>query len=96
MILNSSETTSAPVVDHFPTVGHLKCTVKAVYIKSFGDQKGGSSEPLRTPPAYGPASSVDNSVTRRLVPVHNTTYTTIYITHNTYTKQRLTECYEGQ
>ena len=43
-----------PVVDHFPTVGHLKCTVKAVYIKSFGGQKGGSSEPPRTPSAYGP------------------------------------------
>ena len=25
-----------------------------VYIKSFGGQKGGSSEPPRTPPAYGP------------------------------------------
>ena len=26
-----------------------------VYIKSFGGQKGGLSEPPRTPPAYGPA-----------------------------------------
>ena len=25
-----------------------------VYIKSFGGQKGGLSEPPRTPPAYGP------------------------------------------
>ena len=47
VILNSSETTSGPV-------GHLKCTI-AVYIQSFGGQKGGSSEPPRTPPAYGPA-----------------------------------------
>ena len=47
VILNSSET-SGPV-------GHLKCTI-AVYIKSFGGQKGGSSEPLEPPqgPAYGP------------------------------------------
>ena len=28
-----------------------------VYIKSFGGQKGGSLEPPRTPPAYGPDSS---------------------------------------
>ena len=28
-----------------------------VYIKSFGGQKGGSSEPPRTPPAYGPEST---------------------------------------
>ena len=47
-----------PVVDHFPTVGHLKCTVKAVYMKSFGGQKGGSSEPPQTPSAYGPVSCV--------------------------------------
>ena len=32
-------------MDHFPTVGHLKCTVKVVYIKSSGGQKGGSLEP---------------------------------------------------
>ena len=41
VILNSSETSGL--------VGHLKCTI-AVYIKSFGGQKGGSSEPPRTPP----------------------------------------------
>ena len=45
VILDSSET-SGPV-------GHLQCTL-AVYIKSFWGQKGGSSEPPRTPPAYGP------------------------------------------
>ena len=28
------------LVDHFPMVGHLKCTVKAVYVISFGGQKG--------------------------------------------------------
>ena len=28
-----------------------------VYIKSFGGQKGGSLEPPRTPPAYGPANT---------------------------------------
>ena len=38
-------------MDHFQTVGHLKC---AVYIKFFGGQKGGSLEPPRTPPAYRP------------------------------------------
>ena len=36
-------------MDHFPTVGHLKCTVKAVYIKSSGGQKGGSLEPPEPP-----------------------------------------------
>ena len=52
MILNSSETTSGPLSNGKAL---KKCTIKAVYIKSFGGQKGGSSEPPRTPPAYGPA-----------------------------------------
>ena len=42
-----------PAVDQFPTIRHLKCTVKAVHIKSFGGQKGGSSEPLEPPLATG-------------------------------------------
>ena len=48
VILNSSETTSGPL----PNGRALKMyyTVKAVYIKSFGGQKGGSSEPLEPPP----------------------------------------------
>ena len=37
-------------MDHFQTVRHLNCTVK----RCKGGQKGGSSEPPRTPPAYGP------------------------------------------
>ena len=44
-------------MDQFPTVGHLTCTVKAVYMKSFGGQimgleakNGGSSEPHFWPP----------------------------------------------
>ena len=41
------------LVDHFPMVRHLKCTVKAVYIKSFGGQKGGGggvrANPLEPP-----------------------------------------------
>ena len=41
-------------MDHLPTVGNLKCTIKAVHIKYFGGQKEGSSKPSRTPPAYGP------------------------------------------
>ena len=42
------------LVNHFPMIGHLKCTVKAVYIISFGGQKGirvNTSNPL----AYRPA-----------------------------------------
>ena len=42
------------LVDHFPTVGHLKCTVKAVYIISFGGQKGIRVN-TSNPPAYRPA-----------------------------------------
>ena len=37
-----------------------------VYIKSFGGQKGGSLEPPRTPPAYGPAYQ-RNECTYKLV-----------------------------
>ena len=37
-------------MDPFPTVGHLKCTVKVVYI---GGQKGGLNEPPRTLPSGG-------------------------------------------
>ena len=46
MFLNSSETTSGPLSNG-----------KALYIKSFGGQKGGSSEPPRTPRAYGPVNA---------------------------------------
>ena len=49
VILNSSET-SGPLLN-----GRiLKMYSLEVYIKSFGGQKGGSLEPPRTPPAYGP------------------------------------------
>ena len=37
-------------MDHFPTVGHLKCTVKAVYIKSFEAKRGVRANPLEPPP----------------------------------------------
>ena len=51
VILNSSET-SGPLSN-----GRiLKMCSLEVYIKSFGSQKGGSLEPPRTPPAYGPVS----------------------------------------
>ena len=36
-------------MDHFPTVGHLKCTVKAVYIKSFEAKRGVRANPLEPP-----------------------------------------------
>ena len=50
MILNSSET-SGPLSNGRV----LKTCSLEVYIKScFGEQKGGSLEPPRTPPAYGP------------------------------------------
>ena len=55
VILNSSET-SEPV-------GHLKYTI-AVYIKSFGGQKGGLERTPRTPPAYG---QVNKSSTQKNV-----------------------------
>ena len=45
-------------MDHFATVGHLKCTVKAVLIKSWRPN-GCLLEPPRTPPAYG--SDIDPS-----------------------------------
>ena len=49
VILNSSET-SGPLSN-----GRiLKMYSLEVYITSFGGQKGGSSKPPRTPPAYGP------------------------------------------
>ena len=41
------------VQDHLRMVGHLQCIARRC-IKSFGGQKGGQSEPPRTPPAYGP------------------------------------------
>ena len=47
-------------MDHFQTVGYLKCAVLEVYIKSFGGQKGGSLEPPRTSPAYGPEGLIDS------------------------------------
>ena len=53
MIFNNSET-SGPLLN-----GRiLKMYSLEVYIKSFGGEKGGSSEPPRTPPAYGPAQYV--------------------------------------
>ena len=40
------------------TYGHLKYTVKlGLYIKFFGGQKKGSSEPPRTPPCLGACNS---------------------------------------
>ena len=33
-------------MDHFVTVGHLKCTVKTIWMKSFGGQTGVRSNPL--------------------------------------------------
>ena len=51
VIRNNSET-SGPLLN-----GRiLKMYTLEVYIKSFGGEKGGSSEPLRTPLAYGPDS----------------------------------------
>ena len=49
VILNNSET-SGPLLNGRV----LKMYSLEVYIKSFGGEKGGSSEPPRTPPAYGP------------------------------------------
>ena len=43
-------------------MGHLKCTI-AVYIKSFGGQRGGSSEPLEPPLPTGLCSVINFSVT---------------------------------
>ena len=58
-------------MDHFQTVGHLKCTV----IKSLGGQKGGSSEPPRTPPpAYRPDAHVSPSTDK------HTKVAVVYIT----------------
>ena len=39
-----------PVVDHFPTIGHLKCPVKAVYIKFLEAKSGVRTNPLDPPP----------------------------------------------
>ena len=47
---------TARLVDHLQTVGHLKCIASWRCIKSFGGQKGGSSEPPRTSPTYRPAN----------------------------------------
>ena len=38
-----------------------------MYIKSFGGQKGGSVEPPRTPPAYGPATDLQKFLNCLLV-----------------------------
>ena len=35
---------------------HQECDHVSLYIKSFGGRKGGSLEPPRTPPAYGPGN----------------------------------------
>ena len=53
VILSSSET-SGPLSNG----RMLKICSLEVYIKSFGAQKGGSLEPPRTPPAYGPGHSM--------------------------------------
>ena len=67
VILNSS----ARLVDHCQTVGHLKCTVKwCTYIKSFGGQKGVQkgdlSEPPRTPLPTGLQSN--HKICRKISP----------------------------
>ena len=49
MILNCNETSGPHSNGRI-----LKMYFLEVYIKSFGGQKGGSLEPPRTPPAYGP------------------------------------------
>ena len=49
VILNSNETSGPHSNGRI-----LKMYILEVYIKSFGGQKGGSLEPPRTPPAYGP------------------------------------------
>ena len=41
------------LVDHFQTVGHLKCTDKCVY-KIFWRSKGGFKQTPSNPHAYGP------------------------------------------
>ena len=46
-------TMAARLVNYLQMVGHLKCIARRC-IKSFGGQKGISSEPSWNPPAYGP------------------------------------------
>ena len=67
MILNSSET-SGPLSNGRV----LKMCSLEVYIKSFGGQKGGSLEPPRTPPAYGPGLSMH--LTLLLLPLRFTVF----------------------
>ena len=43
----------------------LKLCSLEVYIKSFGGQKGGSLEPPRIPPAYGPSCYYEHQNFRR-------------------------------
>ena len=51
VILNSNESSGPHTNGRI-----LNMYILEVYIKSFGGQKGGSLEPPRTPPAYGPDS----------------------------------------
>ena len=57
-------------MDHFPTVGHLTCTVKAVYIKSFGDQKMGleAKNGVRVNPIFWPPKDLYTALTVHFKP----------------------------
>ena len=61
--MNTVAATRAAVIRNETSGPHsngriLKMYILEVYIKSFVGQKGGSLEPPRTPPAYGPELAI--------------------------------------